>query len=758
MRAKEKPVNYRASCLPAVCVLAGVLLCLLPACPLEETPSDNPNAATRLLQASLKYPTGAQPFALALAEFNGDGRKDIATANQAANTVSVLLAKPAGGYVMHVDYPVGTAPSALAAADVNGDSAPDLISANNVSNDLSLLLGAGDGTFAAETRLALAANTLPLCVVAGDLDADGKVDLVSADNGTNTVSVLLGAGGGTFAAPASLAVGVRPRWVILADLNNDTRPDIVTANRDSNNLSVLFNQGGGAFAAVVNLSAGTNPRMPGAADLNGDHWLDLITTNTGSGDISVLMNQGGGTFAPEVRLAFEDYVPTRFVLADFNNDNHTDLATVLFSTGDGPVAMGLMAVLAGDGTGNFALPRLFGVGIGSFDLAAAQMNSDTRLDIVTADYPVNQVAVNFGRAGGGFECEERFAAGGNPRVVEVADLDRDNNPDLVVLNQESRDVSILLGRGDSTFEPQTVVRVSDLPRALAVGKVNADQYPDLVVTNLFQSRVSVFLGEGDGTFQDERFFTVRAPTTPFSSEPRSVALADLDGDGINDILTGNSKTDSIGVLLGLGNGNFGGATETAVGNFPLDAHLLDINADGKRDLVFASTNDPDTPTDEAQPRLVRMFGNGNGTFDIESIQRYETGPQPRGLALGDLNGDGMADAVTVHTVDDSVYLLLGRAGGAFLRGTRLRMDESPNSVALGDLNDDLLPDIITTNDVNLVSVLINRGEGRFQSPMSFPGGSQPIGGVVADINKDSHPDVIMPNRDTNDVSVLLGVP
>lgn len=740
-------------------IVALGLVCLLPGCPpTDNEPPEDPNPGMRLFLAALKYPTAQQPFAVVAADFNGDGRTDLATANQGANNVSVLLAKAAGGYARHVDYAVGTLPSAIIVADVNGDLQPDLVAANNGSSDVSVLVGAADGTFGSEVRVALPTNAQPLAMAAADLNGNNTVDLVTADYGIGSVSVLLGVGDGTFDAPVRYVVGDQPRSVAIADLNGDGKPDVVTANRATNNISILTNQGNGVFGPSVNRAVGMNPRMVAAVDLNGDHWLDLITTNPGSGDISVLMNQGGGTFANEVRTAFENYLPTRFVMADFNGDGQWDLATLLFSTGADPVPMGLAAVLLGDGAGGFGAPRIFGVGIASFDLIAAHMNGDSRLDLVTADPNVNQVSLAYGQAGGAFECEERFPVGTRPRMVAVSDLNRDNKPDLVVINQDSHDMSILMGHGDGVFEPETRVAISDLPRALAVGRLNPDDFPDIVVTNFNLSRVSVFLGKGDGTFQNERVFSVRTAGSPYISQPRSVALADLDGDTITDIVTGNANTDSVAVLLGLGNGTFGSPTETVVGNFPLDVNLVDLNADGKLDLVFVSTNDPENANDQALPRVVRRLGKGDGTFDETTNLRVETGPQPRGLAIGDLHGAGNLDAVTVHPGDDSVYILRGSAGGQFLRGERFRMGAAPNTVALADVNGDHLLDIVTTNDINVVSVLVNRGDGLFYTFMNYPAGSEPIGGVVADVNRDGHPDVIVVNRATNDVSVLLGAP
>ncbi len=743
-------------------ILTGLVICAISlcmgGCPVDPEDTDL-NPATRLFLTKMKYAATGQPFAVAADDVNKDGRNDLITANQGGNTVSVLLAKDTGGFSKEVNYAVGRAPTTIVIVDVNGDTNPDALTANSGTSDISVLMGVGDGTFSAETRVGLTVDAAPLSMTVADVDGNGTLDLVSADSGLGSASVLLGAGDGTFAVPVSYPVGQQPRSVIAADLNGDTQPDLVAANRNTNNVSVLFNQGAGVFAAAVDLAAGASPRMVGAADLNNDSWNDLVVSNPGSGDLSVIMNLGGGTFAAAVSVAFTNTLPTRFALADFNNDNKIDVAALLFSADAEPVPVGAMAVRYGDGTGAFGAERVFGTGLQSFDLIPAAINSDSYVDLVSADPNADEVSIMYGRPGGAFDSDEHFADGDNPRVLLTADVNRDNNPDILVINQDSRDLAVLLGKGDGTFQPEISTPVSDLPRAMRVGNVNTDNFLDVVVTNLHKSRVSIFLGRGDGTFQAERFASVLPAGVSGSAEPRSIAMADINGDTMPDLVTGNANMDFISVLIGKGTGNFETAHVAAdKNNFPLDVHLADLNGDGRLDLVFVSTNNPEDNTDTASPRVVRYLGNGDGTFDDESRERYETGPQPRAMTIRDVDNDGMLDAVTVHPGDDSVYVLYGRPGGKFLRGERIRVGESPNSVTVADVTNDDVLDIITTNDSDFLSVLSNRGGRRYNAVQMHFCGSYPINGIVADVNKDGRADMIVGNRAINDVSVLLGAP
>lgn len=761
-RAKTKPHRRgRTAVLGALVAVTALAGCF------EEDP--DPNPSVRLFHAMYAYPTEAKPFAVAVADLNGDTRLDIATANREANSVSVLLAKEGGGFDAAVSYPVGETPRALAVADLDGDTLPDLIAANNASDDLSVLLGmdaaaeggkTGAGAkagYAPELRVPLAEGAQPLALAAGDFDEDMIPDLVTADNGLAQVSVLRGLGAGDFEASVAYAVGAAPRSVLVADLDLDGHEDLVTANRDTNDVSLLYGNGDGTFEAAIGLQVGENPRMVAAADLNRDAWPDLITTNPGSGDMSVMLGLGNGDFAEEQRTVL-DFLPTRFVLEDFDADGKLDLAALLFSPAAEPYPLGMAAVYPGDGRGAFGEPRIFGVGIQALDILAEDLDADARVDLVIANTEEDKVSVIYGRGGGPFATDERFAVGRRPRMVRVADMNRDIHLDLVVANLDSKDLSILLGRGDGTFEPQIRTAVSDIPRDIAIGHLNGDINPDVVATNFAQSRVSVFLGLGDGTFQAERRFSVRESGNPYSAEPRSVALADLNGDGKLDIITGNANTDSIAVLLGQGNGNFGAATEFEAGNFPLDIHVADINGDQALDVVFASTNDPDNPNDQAQSRVVRLLGRGDGSFDEETTQRYETGGAPRGMVLTDLDNDGNHDAITAHPGNDRIYILEGRGAGKFMRGELCRSGEGPNSVAVAELNGDGLLDIVTTNNSESISVLLGRGDLRYSGPYDYTVGADPIAGVLADLDQDGTLDCVVANRITDDVSVLMGVP
>ena len=378
------------------------------------------------------------------------------------NTVTVMAAPPedptlSAEAIVTLTFPpsrnaVGAGPFAVAAADLNGDGKLDLVTANQDSNDVSVLLGNGDGTFQAQRRFA--AGSLPSSVVVADLNRDGLPDIATANAGSGNVSVLLGNGDGTFRPQQRFPVGALPFAVAVADLNRDSLPDLVTANKSSNDVSLLLGNGDGTFQAQRRMALNEDD-LPGAltlADPNGDGTLDLVVANSGTNGVSVLLGTGDGTFQAQRR----------------------------FPTGDTPVGV-----------------------------AAADLNRDGRLDLVTANLISNDVTLLLGTGDGAFQAGRGFAAGRNPRAIAVGDLNGDGKLDLVVTNQTDNQVSVLLGTGGSSFlparrfatgpPPSPFGRIG-LPVSVAVADLNGDGAPDIVVANYYSNEVWVLFGNGDGTF------------------------------------------------------------------------------------------------------------------------------------------------------------------------------------------------------------------------------------------------------------------
>ncbi|HZR29381.1 MAG TPA: FG-GAP-like repeat-containing protein [Terriglobales bacterium] len=281
------------------------------------------------LGAASPYPTGAGPFDVAAGDFDNDGNPDLFVANFTGSFGTPLRGSANGTFIVRSGvFDSNTFnPVDAALADFNGDGKLDVAMVENGKNVVSVFLGKGDFTFPTNADYAVGAN--PISVAAGDFNGDGKPDLVVADlNGAAgaNLSVLLNKGDGTgaFLPAVSYGAGTNPNEVQTGDFNGDGKLDIAVANFGGNNVSILLGNGDGTFRPARNFPAGTNPAALTVADFNGDGKLDLAVANYGSGDVSVLLGNGDGTFHPQTRYAVGS-LPNSIAAADFNNDGALDL-------------------------------------------------------------------------------------------------------------------------------------------------------------------------------------------------------------------------------------------------------------------------------------------------------------------------------------------------------------------------------------------------------------------------------------------------
>ena len=236
---------------------------------------------------------GIDPWSVAVADLDGDTIPDLVTANRTSDDVSVLLGNGDGTFQAAVSFAVGgrfEVPWAVAVADLDGDTVPDVVTANAGQENLGVLLGNGDGTFQAAVSFGGGDRS----VAAADLDGDAVPDLLAGQfgyfGGGEHVGVLLGNGDGTFQSGGAFAAGTSPISVAVADLDGDTVPDGVTANADSDDVSVLLGNGDGTFQADLSFAVSNSPWSVAVADLDGDTVPDVVTANEGSNDVSVLRN------------------------------------------------------------------------------------------------------------------------------------------------------------------------------------------------------------------------------------------------------------------------------------------------------------------------------------------------------------------------------------------------------------------------------------------------------------------------------------
>jgi hypothetical protein len=651
----------------------------------------NPNVMSVLLNsgsgtfaAPVNYTTDASPAAVALGDFNGDGKLDVVTANSGGNDVSVFLGNGNGTFQSAVNYSTATGPDAVAVGDFNGDGHLDLAVANSGAGNLSILLGNGNGSFGAATNLSLVSGS-PTSVAVGDFNGDGKLDLVTANGGLKGINVLLGNGNGTFQAAVKYSTDANAVTVAVADFNDDGKQDLAVGCAATGFDDILLGNGDGTFKATVKYREGGNPDGLTVADVNGDGHPDVITANgpfstSANNSISVLLNNGNGTFAAPL-LFVTDQDPVAVAAGEFLGDGKLDVVVVNHVSSD-------VSLLAGDGNGIFEAPRDVN-GLGTGALVAADFNGDGVTDLAAAHFfgvgkPTVSILLNNGD--GSFRTSIKLTTGASASDMVAGDFNGDGKIDLAVSTTDgggNRVIAVFLGNGNGTFKMPIDSLSTNTLGDLAVGDFNGDGKLDLVGTDAPDNLVDVLLGNGNGTFQ-------AAANVATGKHPNAVAVADFNGDGNADLAITNNGDSTVGVLFGNGNGTFGTQTAYAVGLATTDVTAAVLNGDGKPDLVVTYNS--------GFKNVDVLLNHGNGTF-AKAVAYVAGGlsTNPVNVAVADLNGDGIPDIVTVNEGGNDVSVLAGNGDGTFGAATNYTVGDLPFAGAIGDFNRDGLPDLAASN-------------------------------------------------------------
>ncbi|WP_170172500.1 FG-GAP-like repeat-containing protein [Hymenobacter rigui] len=494
------------------------------------------NSGTGVLTSVGRYPGAQDGVELLVADFNGDGRPDVAQADF-ANAATVTLAT-ATGFAAPTTYPAGLGSTGIASADVNADGFRDIVVSNSRSNDITMLLGSATGAFTSAGSFA--AGVTPYDVAVADLTGDGRPDLVTANyvqTVSQSLSVLPGLGNGRFTAAASTAINAPngPLRLVQGDLNGDGRPDVVTVSGVSatgSNLAVLLRQADGTLAPAVTYPVGRQPEAVALADVNGDGRLDAVTANRGAASLSVLLNTTRtGTLTTATTISVPGN-PTGVVAADFNADGRPDLA-VSGASGNS------VAVLLNTGNGQFASPLALPTGAFSTGLVATDMDGDGRPDLAAA-HSTGPVAVLRNLGSGQFAAPSIITASGTPVQIIAADLTGDNRPELLTSSEGRSPVVVLRNDGTGQFqvEPQ---QNSFYSSGLSVANIYGNAQPEVIVTNAQYREVSI-LGNTNGVLSFGLVLVV-------SGAPYDVTVADVNADGRPDLTVANLGASAVNTFL-----------------------------------------------------------------------------------------------------------------------------------------------------------------------------------------------------------------
>ncbi|HYQ90320.1 MAG TPA: FG-GAP-like repeat-containing protein, partial [Candidatus Binatia bacterium] len=454
--------------------------------------------------------------------------------------------------------------------------------------DITLNVSAATARPSALLHLASLGGALGFATRIGDLNGDGKGDVVITYENLSKVTVFLGVGDGNLSPGVSYTIGAQSGDLALADLNRDGKLDIAAAQSGGSGVSVLLGRGDGTFLPATSYATGPDPLAIAVADLNHDGVPDLVTLSQPGATVSVLIGVGNGTFLPK-RDSATGPQANALTVADFNLDGRPDVA-LASALGGG---IGALVVLPGLGDGSFGNPIQTPTTGFPFSLCSGDWNGDGKTDVALVDQGSGKIRTFASRGDGTFDSPSVVATLSLPFGCSETDLNGDGNPDLAVTDPIEDETAVLLGNGVGGFG--SVIKVQGfLGISLALGDMNSDGRPDFVSAS--PGGVAVLLNRfGPANPAEALAFVQGGQAVPASSGNNDVAilLEPLHGSYTSDLL------------------NFGSVTLSSVGTGSVSlihsiASKRFVEADRDRDGV------PEVEIDFARADFTRLFDQVHG--------------------------------------------------------------------------------------------------------------------------------------------------
>ena len=773
------------------------LLDIVVANPADDSVSVLSGRRNGTFQAPVKFAVGTLPESLAVGDFNRDGRADIATANNNSHNVTLLLGQGDGTFSDQTPFEVGNYPIALITGDFNQDGRLDLATANGLTEPITVGLGLGDGSFTAPGARTPTIQSKP---VIADLNADGVLDVVSLRE-DGKLLFRAGTGNGSFEAPIVVNPDAADAGRDVTVVSVGGSAILVAIFTQSDTVAAYSAINGRFVRRVAVVVPEILPSHVLAGDLNGDGLDDVVITSAASAKVLVYLQRPNDdlssrlpTYEIDVGSGVSDVR-----LVDVNGDGLPEIAAtdqvtggirVLWNSAATPFESQLQFRA---GSGLASVSRVAGsLQLESRDapiaLVTGLFNDDSIPDLAVLNAGVNRVEFLLGNAAGGFfnpTPETSLLTGLDPVAIVTADWNGDGRPDLAVLNQGSNDLSIFLNDGNGGFTEQLVtdstghtsrINAGNSPTGMSVGDINGDGCLDLLLGNV-RGDVLTLLGRGDGTFSpyrriDQRVglavtglgsqsgpafalfdqsldrvtFQSNADSSMFQQgrdegllAPSAVMFADLNADGIDDLIVSSSGSNEVFVYLGSGDDHFDGGHHFAVGTAPEEITVSDLNADGLVDLVVANHGSND---------LSLLFGQGQaGDWTLIAGPRLRAGSGPVATAVADVNDDGLVDILVANHDSDDVYLLAGLGRGFFndKHPDIQQTGSGPVRLFVGHFDNDSRLDVVTVNaGSNDLTLLTSRNGSVLDHARTVSlDGIDPVAAIVQDFNHDGLCDLIV---------------
>jgi hypothetical protein len=697
------------------------------------------------------------PYAIATADFNQDGILDLITGGGSnIAEIGIVFGNGTGGFTNYSSFITTYYPRDFTVGDLNNDGFLDIASAGTFfgSHALVFYLGNGMGQFPSYGERPN--SNLNISVASADLNADGRLDIVLSQFGTNTGQALVYMNQGSNSyIPTAYTVDEEPVGLVLADCNGDGHIDITTVNNENQNVSVLLNNGAGGYGSKVDYSVGVKTNRGAIGDINEDGVLDLVVNSAQVPGAKTLLGVRSIGEYPNTSVqtgAQTTIQPTTppnglSALTVSAPGNFKGILSVDQTTGDmritnarpagsynlyfngldssGCLLRDSLELTVSDpncSNGLFTSTIDTSFNATTYSNAIADFNRDGFQDYLvgfqTVDPIIDLLGIRFGNGAGGFLGNGFYnvSVGKKPLDIAVADLNQDGHEDFVTADFSSNSISILLGNGFSATSSFIPVGVN--PSSLAIADINADGFVDIAVNSEANSTIHILESNGDGTFANADTITVTGTGTL-----TDIAFADFNKDGHVDLAAVKSTPDNFIFLFeGDGSGSFSAPVTLTgyLGNEISSLHVADLNLDGNLDLIAG--NEKGT----GSSYLLVYLGQDSLSFaPVHQIALV----QPGDLEIGDFNGDGTPDLATLYNDTITTYIGLGN-GQNFIVTSADSAAQNHTKLVSGDFNSDGVLDLFSVGQDTTTSnarIYIGGGSatlGSYPAKVSVQAGSQ----------------------------------
>ena len=647
---------------------------------------------------------------------------------------ATILCAPSFGQSMCPVYPcsawIGSAPmQAMAIGDLNGDQRPDIAYATFGGN-LTLAFNNALGGFVPGPVYSMGSSPSRIFLV--DVDVDGDADVVALIDSVSQLVVMQNDGDGTLLAPQGAYCGPSPRSLSWSDIDLDGDVDLAVGNASfPPSVTIMRNEGGGQFLDALIIRVPQRPPAVLLATLNDDLWPDLVVASepsSGAGSVIIHYNNNGIDFGPSQLIANTSASTLQAVDLDLDRD----LDVVLGGSSTGYRLMN-------DGFGGLTLGGLSPM-LGSELMDVGRLDDDVLPDalvLTRADSSTTQLWHLRTLAGATFAPLTLLPAIDNLLALNIGDQNGDGDLDAIMGNISG--VTRLENDGDGNFIGERIV-VRPFPGFIA-SLHDFDSDGDLDVFSHLTGSLAFTRNNGNLSF---------APAQTILSVPSGaisrMIWSDVDGDGDEDALALYTNG-LLRVLKKVAPGQLSPPTAFLAGTGQLAA--ADFDADGDQDVVATESN-----LQQIGTAVYLVRNDGQGSFG--PIVTVTAGAAPVGVAVTDLNGDGLHDIVTANNglngvAGVSVVLNLGPQGGSpvFAAPVVVPTNERPSRVSVGDLNNDESPDVVVQfshtlsgGGSNKIAVLLNNGRGALGMPAYHSVSPSSENPTLHDVNDDGRLDII----------------